>query len=92
MKRVKGHSHLYRDDQSGAIINTNDKEYNQRLRTLSHSDSQKDELKKMREDIEIERVKALKAFVKDSLGGKFPGPENSVNVDEQILQEFVKKL
>lgn len=49
-------------------------------------------LKKMREDIEIERVKALKAFVKDSLGGKFPGPENSVNVDEQILQEFVKKL
>ena len=49
-------------------------------------------LKKMREDIEIERVKALKAFVKDSLGGKFPGPENSVNVDEQILHEFVKKL
>tara|TARA_R100001082_G_scaffold110169_1_gene89328 strand:+ start:11317 stop:11520 length:204 start_codon:yes stop_codon:yes gene_type:complete len=52
MKRVKGHSHLYRDEQSGAIINTNDKEYNQRLRTLSHSDSQKDELKKMREDID----------------------------------------
>ena len=52
MKRVKGHSHLYRDDQSGAIINTNDKEYNQRLRTLSHSDFQKDELKKMREDID----------------------------------------
>tara|TARA_B100001996_G_scaffold137_1_gene144 strand:+ start:262 stop:465 length:204 start_codon:yes stop_codon:yes gene_type:complete len=52
MKRVKGHSHLYRDEQSGAIINTNDKEYNQRLRTLSHSDSQEDELKKMREDID----------------------------------------
>jgi len=52
MKRVKGHSHLYRDEQSGAIINTNDKDYNQRLRTLSHSDSQKDELKKMREDID----------------------------------------
>ena len=49
-------------------------------------------LKKMREDIEIERVKALKAFVKDSLEGKFPGPKNSVNVDEQILHEFVKKL
>tara|TARA_R100001463_G_C3367623_1_gene203885 strand:+ start:163 stop:366 length:204 start_codon:yes stop_codon:yes gene_type:complete len=52
MKRVKGHSHLYRDEQSGAIINTNNKEYNQRLRTLSHSDSQEDELKKMREDID----------------------------------------
>ena len=52
MKRVKGHSHLYRDEQSGAIINTNDKDYNQRLRTLSHSDSQEDELKKMREDID----------------------------------------
>tara|TARA_B100001113_G_C20810047_1_gene492146 strand:+ start:176 stop:379 length:204 start_codon:yes stop_codon:yes gene_type:complete len=52
MKRVKGHSHLYRDEKSGAIINTNNKEYNQRLRTLSHSDSQEDELKKMREDID----------------------------------------
>ena len=48
--------------------------------------------KKMKDDIEIERVKALKAFIKDSLEGKFPGPENSVNVNEEILENFKKKL
>ena len=49
-------------------------------------------LKKMKDEIEIERVKALKAFIKDSLDGKFPGPENSVNVSEEILENFKKKL
>ena len=49
-------------------------------------------LKKMKDEIEIERVKALKAFIKDSLEGKFPGPENSVNVNEEILENFKKKL
>jgi 3-methyl-2-oxobutanoate hydroxymethyltransferase len=49
-------------------------------------------LKKMKDEIEVERVRALKAFVKDSFEGKFPGPENSVNVDEKILQEFVEKI
>ena len=49
-------------------------------------------LKKMKDEIEIERVKALKAFIKDSLEGKFPGPENSVNVSEEILENFKKKL
>jgi len=49
-------------------------------------------LKKMRNDIEIERVRALKAFIKDTLEKKFPAPENSVNVDKKILQEFVKKI
>ena len=39
-----------------------------------------------------DRVKALKAFIKDSLEGKFPGPENSVNVSEEILENFKKKL
>ena len=48
--------------------------------------------KKMKDDIEIERVKALKAFIKDSLEGKFPGTENSVNVNEEILENFKKKL
>ena len=49
-------------------------------------------LKKMKDNIEVERVKALKAFVKESLEGKFPASENSVNVDEKVLQEFLKKI
>ena len=49
-------------------------------------------LKKMKDNIEVERVKALKAFVKESLEGKFPAVENSVNVDEKVLQEFLKRI
>ena len=49
-------------------------------------------LKKMRDNLEIERVKALRAFIKDSLDGKFPAAENSVSVDDATLQEFIKKL
>ena len=50
-------------------------------------------INKLKDDnVKIERVKALKAFIKDSLEGKFPGPENSVNVSEEILENFKKKL
>ena len=35
---------------------------------------------------------ASKAVIKDSLEGKFPGPENSINVNEEILENFKKKL
>ena len=49
-------------------------------------------LKKMRDNLEIERVKALRAFIKDSLDGKFPAAENSVSVDDATLQKFIKKL
>ena len=49
-------------------------------------------LKKMKDEIEVERVRALKAFIKESLEGKFPASENSVNVDEKVLQEFLKKI
>ena len=49
-------------------------------------------LKKMKDNIELERVRALKAFVKDCLESKFPASENSVNVDNKILQEFLKKI
>ena len=50
------------------------------------------DLKTMKDNIEIERIRALKAFVKDSLEGKFPASENSVNVEEKVLQEFLKKI
>ena len=49
-------------------------------------------LKKMKDNIEVERVKALKAFVKESLEGQLPAAENSVNVDEKSLQEFLKRI
>ena len=49
-------------------------------------------LKKMRDDIEIERIRALKMFIKETKGGKFPGPENSSNLEKNALMEFLKKI
>jgi len=52
MIKVEGYPHLYRDEKSGAIINSNNLEYNQRLKTLSSIQNDKNELKQMREDID----------------------------------------
>mgnify|MGYP000084230765 CR=1 FL=1 len=52
MKRVEGHSYLYRDENSGAIINTNDSAYKQRLKSISISKTDKGELNKLREEID----------------------------------------
>ena len=49
-------------------------------------------LRKMRQDIEIERVKALKEFVIESKKGLFPTNKHSVNVDLTILEDFLKKI
>ena len=49
-------------------------------------------LRKMRENIEIERVKALKAFVKESKDGLFPDKEHSVSVDQKTLKGFLDKI
>jgi len=49
-------------------------------------------LRKMREEIEIERVKALKKFVTESQEGLFPSDAHSVNVDQNILDNFLKNI
>jgi len=66
MIKVKGYSHLYRDEKSGAIINRNTSAYAQRLREIKNSKSQEDELKKMREDID-ELKYLLKKLVEKSV-------------------------
>ena len=66
-------------------------DFTQEISIIS-KDFSDDMLKKMKDNIEVERVKALKAFVKESLEGKFPAAKNSVNVDENVLQEFFKKI
>jgi len=66
MIKVKGYSHLYRDEKSGAIINHNTSAYAQRLREIKNSKSQEDELKKMREDID-ELKYLLKKLVEKSV-------------------------
>ena len=46
----------------------------------------------MRNEIEIERIRALKMFLKETKEGKFPGPENSSNLEKNAFTEFVKKI
>ena len=49
-------------------------------------------LLKLRNEIKVERVKALKAFKKDSMAGKFPGKKQSSNLDKNQFEEFLNQL
>ena len=52
MIKVEGHPHLYRDEITGAIVNMNGVDYGNRLKQISSSKNEKNELNKMREDID----------------------------------------
>jgi len=49
---VEGHKHLYRDEKSGAIINTDSLGYSQYKKNRNQRKSQKEEIDGMKKDIE----------------------------------------
>ena len=49
---VEGHKNLYRDEDSGAIVNTDSSGYKQYMQMKSARLTQREELDKMREDID----------------------------------------
>ena len=49
---VEGHKNLYRDENSGAILNTDSSGYKQNIQMKSARLTQREELDKMREDID----------------------------------------
>ena len=49
---VKDHTNLYRDEKTGAIINTDSVGYNQYKRAKSFKNDQKEEIDSMKKDIE----------------------------------------
>ncbi len=57
MIKVKGHSHLYRDEKTGAIINCDDSAYDQYVKSLKYRKNQKRELEDMKK--EITEIKSL---------------------------------
>lgn len=57
MIRVKGHTNLYRDENSGAIVNCDSVAYNQYLNIVNTRDCQKKEINKMKKD--IDEIKSL---------------------------------
>tara|TARA_Y100001954_G_C15670318_1_gene532390 strand:- start:90 stop:284 length:195 start_codon:yes stop_codon:yes gene_type:complete len=52
MIRVEGHKNLYRDEKSGAIINTDSHGYSQYKKTRNIKLSQREEIDSMKKDIE----------------------------------------
>ena len=48
---VEGHSNLYRDEKTGAIINYDNIGYDQYLNSLNSRTNQKKEIEKLKEDI-----------------------------------------
>jgi|TARA_B100001079_G_scaffold244225_1_gene231348 hypothetical protein len=56
MIKVEGHKNLYRND-AGAIINTDSSEYNQYIRVKNKRKSEKDEIDRLRN--EIDEIKSM---------------------------------
>jgi hypothetical protein len=57
MIKVEGHQNLYRDEISGAIINTDSSAYNQYVSSIERSRTQKEEMVRIKND--IDEIKSL---------------------------------
>lgn len=62
MIRVEGHSNLYRDENTGAIVNCDDVGYDQYVKSVKHREKKDRELSDLRKDID-EIKDALKLLV-----------------------------
>jgi hypothetical protein len=52
MIRVEGHTNLYRDEKTGAIVNCDSTTYNQYVNSLNIERAKKEELNNIKKDIE----------------------------------------
>ena len=57
MLRVDGHKNLYRDDSSGAIVNTDTVSYKQYMKLKERKKNEKQELDSLRS--ELDEIKSL---------------------------------
>ena len=65
MIRVEGHKNLYRDENSGAIINCDFTGYDNYVRSLKSKEKEKDEIKQMKSD--IQDIKAALKELKEGI-------------------------
>lgn len=64
MIKVEGYQNLYRDEKTGAIINCDTVGYSQYLNSLSYQNKQKQELDKIKSDID-----EIKFLLKELING-----------------------
>ena len=48
---VKGHPNLYRDEETGAIVNCDDISYNQYINSVNNRNNQKFEIEKLKQEL-----------------------------------------
>lgn len=61
---VEGHKHLFRDENSGAIVNCDTLGYSQYVRIKSEKQKQKEEIDQIKSDIE-----EIKSLLKEIIHG-----------------------
>ena len=49
---IEGHNNLFRDESSGAIVNSDTIEYNQYIRMKNERQKQKDEIAELKSDVQ----------------------------------------
>jgi len=54
---IEGHNNLFRDENTGAIVNCDTYEYNQYIRMRSERQKQKDEINELKKD--VHEIKSL---------------------------------
>ena len=64
--KVKDHPHLYRDEDTGAIVNCDDVAYDRYMNRVKRKNSEKEELNNMKKDILDIIVKILNCILKKS--------------------------
>jgi hypothetical protein len=64
MIRVEGYTNLYRDENSGAIVNCDSVAYNQYLNIVNNRESQKKEFDMIKQDID-----EIKSLLRELLNG-----------------------
>ena len=67
MIKVEGHSNLYRDEESGAIINIDSIAYDKYVKSIENSEMKKQELDKIKSDID-EIKSLLKDLINKNIG------------------------
>ena len=69
MLQIEGHKNLFRDENTGAIINCDNFEYEQYIKTKNERKSQKEDIKKLKDDLNYLKS-LLEEFINESRRNK----------------------